>query len=153
MPFRFHLTRLFHPDVCVLVMLAFLLCVLTGCGGTTSSALTRGPVISGPTITKTAATLLVTSETVNAQVAIVSNTALNVSTSPPTINFVDPNNKSLIGGPQPLTSLSSDPTAWAYQFSVPASAVSQTYTVIINAQDSFGNKGNTPYTAGTITLP
>ena len=137
----------------VFVPLLFLMCALTGCGGATNSTITRGPVVSAPSITKTAPTLLNTNETVTAHVTIVSNTALNVTTNTPTIDFIGPTNKSLIGGPQPLTSLNSDPTGWAYQFSVPTAAVSQIYTVIINAQDSFGNKGNTPYTAGIITLP
>ena len=156
MRFHFPLLHCFDDSLrqsTVIVALICLMYALAGCGGATTSILTRGPVVSAPTVTKTAPTLLKTTETVTAHVTIISNTALNVTTNTPTIDFVDPNNKSLIGGPQPLTSLNSDPTGWAYQFSVPAGAISQSYTVIIYAQDSFGNKGNTPYTAGTITLP
>lgn len=129
------------------------LALLAGCGGGTLS--TAGPVVSSPVITTGPSPLAAAGGLVTVRVEITSTNPLNVTTNPPKIDVKDVAGVSLLGGPQPLTSLNSDPNGWAFQFRVPANTSASTivYQATIYAQSIGGSTGNTPFYAGGIIVP
>ena len=130
-----------------------MIAILAGCGGGTLSL--TGPIVGMPVITTVPMRLTAAGGTATVRVEITGNSVLNVTNSPPRIDVKDVTGASLLGGPQPLTSLNSDPNGWAFQFSVPANTTASTivYQAAIYAQSIGGSTGNTPFFAGAITVP
>jgi hypothetical protein len=128
--------------------------LVAGCGGGTLTL--SGPVVSAPMITTAPTPMTAAGGTAAVRVTITSASLLNLATSPPAVDVTDTSGASLLGGRQPLVSLNSDPTAWAFQFSVPSNvggAVPKVYRITIYAQSIGGATGNTPFFAGAVTVP
>jgi hypothetical protein len=127
--------------------------LLTGCGGGVLSS--SGPVIGTPVITTVPTPLTNAGGTATVSVQITGDSLLNVNGNPPRIDVKDTLGVSLLGGPQPMTSLNSDPNAWVFQFNVPTNTTTSpiVYRATVFAQSISGATGNTPFFAGAITLP
>lgn len=127
--------------------------LLAGCGGGTISD--SGPVVGMPVITTVPRPLTANGGTATVQVEITGSSLLDVTSNPPRVDVKDVAGVSLLGGPQRLTSLNSDPNGWAFQFNVPANAGTspKVYQITIYAQSISGARGNTPFYAGAITVP
>jgi hypothetical protein len=160
---RLRLSRaLRSARLCALLPLSVVACLgfttLTGCGGGSSTTLQRGPTVSAPvaplsTISEANATLPFSGKDVTVRVEINSTTALDTTANPPKINILGPGNTTVIGGQQPLTAVADDASGWTYVYNIPTGTPTQQYTFLIYAQDSFGNKGDTPFNLGTVSLP
>lgn len=151
--------------LCALACVGLFLPVLTGCGGGSGSTGTTrtGPIVSpvvlgggaanNQTFTVTSAVAPQTGSIVTIRVEITNSANLNTTANPPRLDILGPGGVSLINGPQPLQSLSSDPNGFVYQYNITTGTFSQQYSFIVYAQDTLGNKGNTPFILGTQTLP
>ena len=143
----------FHWRRAVSLVLVTCLAPFYGCGAGTPSL--SGPAVSAPVITTVPMPLTFAGGTATVRVTITSTSLLNVSNNPPQIDVKDTSGASLLGGPQPLISLNSDPTGWAFQFNVPSNASTSPKVVqaTIFAQSIDGATGNTPFFAGAVTIP
>ena len=162
---RSRLFRAFRSArICVLLPLSVVACLgftaLTGCdsSGSSQPILRTGPTVITPAapltpISETNAVLPYSGKDVTVRVEISSVTALDTATNPPKVNILGPAGTTVSNGAQPLTAVSGDPNGWSYTYNIPAGTPAQQYTFLISAQDTFGNKGNTPYNLGTVSLP
>ncbi len=151
--------------LCALACAGLIGPVLTGCGGGSGSTNTTrtGPIVSpaalgggagnNQTFTVTSAVAPQTGSIVTIRVEITNSAGLNTTTNPPRLDILGPGGVSLINGPQPLQSLNSDPNGFVYQYNITGGTLAQQYSFVVYAQDTSGNKGNTPFILATQTLP